>query len=140
MKIEGILPAALVLALLVGGRAVQAEGWSILHPFSSSKPEAKSPEVAKPARKPVKKEPSTLDKMGTGTKNFFSGVGDKLSMKKTTPAKPTGSYTTSSSHTTLGTPSSKIKSSSSGSSWNPFYKEEPKPKTLSDFVGMKRPE
>lgn len=141
MKIEHIWLTAFVLALLLGSRTAQAEGWSLLHPFSTTKTEAKPPATSKPARKPVKKEPSTLDKMGTGTKNFFTGVGDKLSLKKSPPAK-TGSYTTSSGNTNLGSQSSKIKSSSgSGSSWNPFHKEEPKPpKTLSDFVGMKRPE
>jgi hypothetical protein len=35
-------------------------------------------------------KPSALDKMTTGTKKFFSGVGNALTFKKTTPPKTTG--------------------------------------------------
>ncbi len=82
-----ILATSIVLFLFVGVRPAMCEGWSILNPFSSSS-ESKKETVKKPAFKSAaKKEPSTLDKMGQGTKNFFNKTGETLGLKKPEPRK-----------------------------------------------------
>lgn len=141
MKLSRALPACLILAAVVAVPAGPAQAWSLLDPFggsSDSKTAKPAPKPApKPAAKPAKPEPSTLDKIGAGTKSFVTGVGDVVTLKKLrtpTPAAPKAKPAGYAS-------ASKPKSKSSGSSWwNPFHREEPKgPKSMSDFVGMERP-
>lgn len=137
MKTSHILTTAVALALAATVPYAGAEGWS-LFPSSSSSTSEKKPTEEKTTTKSVpkkspykmttKKPPSTLDKMGTGTKKFFTNVGDTLTGKKaTTPA--TNQYT-------LGHSAQPAKKSTS---WNPFHHEEPKQrKTLNDFWEQER--
>ena len=144
MKIARLLAASLVLVLLIGGLAVRAD-WSLLHPFSSGTTDSKPATKPAPQWKPTPpakpaQPPSTVQKMTSGTKNFFTGVGNTLTGKKT-PAKKPSPYTMSSGNNTTVGAAAKSKQSST-SSWSLFHKEEKKkqPQTLSDFVGMPRPE
>jgi len=83
-----VLATSVMLFVLVGSRPALCEGWSILNPFSSSS-DSKKEEAKKPAFKSAaKKDPSTLDKMGQGTKNFFNKTGETLGLKKPEPKKP----------------------------------------------------
>lgn len=143
MKLMRILSAGTLVAAVVGSQAVRAEGWSLLPPFSGSSSDSKS---KKPAPT-VKKEPAAgnkapADKAGAGTKSFFSGVSNALTLKKPEAKKPAAKSGWSSSASGYSSSTAKSKPSSQSSWWNPFHKEEPKPRqqTLSDFVGMKRPE
>jgi hypothetical protein len=138
MKTIHLRLAALALAAWIGGQAVWAEGWSPSSLFSTKKsePQQKKPVPPKFPSKP----PSTLDKAGTGTKNFFTGIGDTLSGKKSTTKKSTPS-----SPLAMGTkptkPAPAAKKPTQQSSWNPFRREEQKkPQSLKDFVGMQRPD
>lgn len=82
-----ILTASVMMILFVGVRPAACEGWSLPNPFSSSS-ESKKEAAKKPAFKSAaKKEPSTLDKMGQGTKNFFDKTGETLGLKKPAPKK-----------------------------------------------------
>ena len=129
MKPRRIFPALLIPALLFGSQMARAEGWSLLHPFSSGKTDSQPQKQAKPA---PPQEPSTLQKMGTGTKHFFGKVGEKLSLKK--------SATATTAPPNSGTSTAAPKKSSGLASLNPFHHEEKKPQTVSDFIGSPRPE
>ena len=86
VRIARILSASVILVLLADGRPAVCEGWSLPNPFSSeSKTEPKS---KKPVLKTAKKQPSALEKMSTGTKNFFNKTGETLGLKKPEPKKP----------------------------------------------------
>jgi hypothetical protein len=79
----------------------------------------------------TKPQPSLLNKMSTGTKKFFTGVGDTLTFKKTskkTTVTPTNPW--------FKPPKEEPKNS-----WLPsmFQKEEPKkPTSPSDWLDQKR--
>ena len=78
--------AGLMVAVLAGAWPAESAGWPLPNPLSfTTKKEAKS-------KKPVKKEPSALDKISTGTKKFFGQVGETLGLKKPKPRKPTVAY------------------------------------------------
>ena len=72
-----------LLAAYGSMRPAVCEAWSLLHPFSSDADTAKQP-----VPQLVKKEPSALEKVGTGTKNFFNKTGETLGLKKPEPKKP----------------------------------------------------
>ena len=132
MKVIRTLATGAVVTLLLAAWSVSANGWS-LNPFASSTDTktAKST-AAKPTPKPAKSQPSTAGKAPSGTKKFFSGVGDALTFKKAAPKTPTNSYTMASR---TSAPKSK------SSSWWPFQREEPKKKpTVTDFLSLERPE
>lgn len=134
MKRLGVVSIALLLTVSVGSQASRAEGWSLLHPFSSGTKTVAKP--TRPAQKPAKKEASVAEKAASGTKKFFGGVGNALSLKKPEakkPSSPSGSQSYASAPP-------KSKQTKQSSWWSPFHKEPPKPQSLSDFVGMKRPE
>jgi hypothetical protein len=126
MKSIRMLPALLLAALFVG-RTVRAEGWSLLHPFSSGTTQSQPQKPLAPARKTTSQQPSTPQKLGTGTKSFFGKIGDKLSLKKSTTT------------TTTPRPSTSLATTKKSSSWNPFHSEEKKPQTVSDFIASPRP-
>jgi hypothetical protein len=131
MKTVRLALAGIVLASLVGSQAVQADGWSLANMFSTTTTKTE-PAPKKPNPKYSKQPPSALEKVGTGTKNFFSGIGDTLTGKKTAPKKPVNSYSS-----LVRKPSKPAQKTSS--SWNPFHREEPKPpQSLKDFMGMQR--
>ena len=79
-RIARILSASVMVVLLADVRPALCEGWSLLHPFSSETTSETKPK--RPTPKTVKKEPSTLNKVGTGTKNFFNKTGETLGLKK----------------------------------------------------------
>ncbi len=79
-----------------------------------------------------KTQPSTLNKMTTGTKKFFGRVGDALSFKKSPPQKK---------YTTPTNPWIKPPKEQPKSSWltSIFPKEEPKkPHSPSEWLEQKR--
>lgn len=92
MRIARILSAGVVLALTASLQPATCHGWSLPNPFASSESKAKVTNT-----RTVKKEPSVLEKVGTGTKNFFNKTGEALGLKKPEPkryqsatAKPLG--------------------------------------------------
>jgi hypothetical protein len=149
MRLARAVFAGLVVAVLVGGWAARARGWSLLHPFSADPPETQSAKpAAKPAPKPTPKpavQPSsTAGKAASSNKSFLGSVGDTLSFKKTPPKKTAPSSGTfnpaGTGTTTVTTSKAPSKSTSFWSSLNPFHHDEPKkPQTPQDFVGMRRP-
>jgi hypothetical protein len=70
----------LIAAVFVGLSGGKLAAWQ-LNPFASD--DAKSVK-----RTPAKKSPNALDKMATGTKNFFNKTGEALHLKKPAPRKP----------------------------------------------------
>jgi hypothetical protein len=88
----------------------------------------------------TKKEPSLLDKVGTGAKNLVTGIGDTLTGKKKpapAPKKPINGYATTSIKTgAAAKPPEK-------QSWltSMFSSKEPdKQKTPSEWIAGKRPD
>ncbi len=128
VRIAKILSATLVFALLATARP--ADGWS-LNPFASS--ETKATTVRKPV---AKKEPSTLDKIGTGTKDFFNKTGEALGLKKPEPRKPT--------YAIAKPPKLQPRKKSKSNSWLPSFlqpQEPPKQKSVADWMtANKRPD
>jgi hypothetical protein len=132
VRITRVLSASVILALLVNVMPAVCDGWSLSNPFSS---DTKTQALKQTAPKPVKKEPSALEKLGTGTKNFFSKTGEALGLKKPEPKKPLYATAVARPQTI---PSSK---KTETKSWLPsmFQPEEPKkPKTVSEWIGNKR--
>jgi hypothetical protein len=132
VRIARILSASLVLALLADVRPAKCDGWSLANPFSSS---TKTTEVKrKPAPKATTKDPSVLQKLGTGTKNFFNKTGEAIGLKKPEAKK---------SHYATATPKPRniqpVKKESK--SWLPSFMqpEEPKkPKNVSEWLAQPR--
>ncbi len=93
--------------------------------------------MAKPTRKksPLvqnKPQPSVLNKMTTGTKKFFTGVGNALTFKKPAPKKTTITPT----NAWIKPPKEEPKPSLISSL---FHKEEPKkPSSPSEWLDQKR--
>lgn len=82
---QRITKSLLVAGLLIGlACAIPSKGfgWS-LNPFASKKPDAKTYPT-----NVAKKSTSPLDKVSTGTKNFFNKTGETLGLKKPQPKKP----------------------------------------------------
>jgi len=136
-KIARIAVAGLMLVLLAAVRPAQCDGWSLPNPFASDKGKTETKAKAKKSvLKPAKKPPSTLDKIGTGTKNFFTGVGNTLTGKKAEPKKASSKpYANSQS------PGSKTQKKDESKSWfgSLFKSEEPKPaKSIDGFMSLPR--
>lgn len=125
MKTLWFCLAGILLVLSATCQPLWADGW-----WSSSTQNA---QTKKPASQPT--QPTALDKLGTGMKNFANKTGEALSLKKPAPKK-----------TTLNPyQSSRLKTSSSKpqqqSSWfgSLFKREEPKkPRTPSEWLELKR--
>ena len=127
MTIRFVQVSALALALtvLIGIRPAIADGL-LPNIFSSSKTDAQ-----KAPPKTSKAEPSTISKMGAGTKKFFTNIGDTLTFKK--PAPP---QKTMPSNPYIKPPKEEPKPSFLTSL---FPKEEPKkPKTANQWLDQKR--
>ena len=130
VRITRILSASLMLAVLADVRPARCEGWSLSNPFSS---ETKTETTRKPITKIAKKEPSMLEKFGTGTKNFFSKTGEAIGLKKPEPKKPQYASPTPPKIQTPRKPETK--------SWvsRMFQPEEPqKPKNVTEWMGQPR--
>jgi hypothetical protein len=83
VRIARLIAFGLVLNLLVGVGPVIGNGWS--------PPDSKS-ETNKVSSKSSNSQPSTLSRMTTGTKNFFSGIGNALTFKKSPPPTASNNY------------------------------------------------
>lgn len=88
--------------------------------------------VANGVKKPGKEEPSTWDKMTTGTKKFFSSTGSALGLTKPAPQKKV-------SHPN---PYTRAKKTEKKSWWDSWFgpKDPPPPKSMSDFMKLERPD
>ncbi len=118
MKTAGISLGALALVLLIGGPWAKAD-W----PWPSSAKDAAKPTASKNKNS----EPSTLSKMGTGTKNFFSGLfGSKKTDTKKKAAVNTNPYFKK---------EQPKKESWLGSVFGP--KEQPPPRSTSEWMDLK---
>jgi hypothetical protein len=106
-------PAFFLVALLIARCAIaDSPTTPNLSPDGQAIPAKKTPLVQ------PKPQPSALSKVTTGTKKFFTGVGDALSLKKTQTKKTTASPT------------------------NPWFKppkEEPKPSWFSSMFQKEEP-
>jgi len=117
--------AVLILAGLSACASVYAGDWAV-HPVSTTKKSSKS-------------EPGFFEKIGTGTKNFFSSLtGNKTSSKKTT--------TTSSTQWSKGysTKNAKAEEKKPGF-WDSLFGSNDTPKDTgqkspSDWIAQPRPE
>jgi hypothetical protein len=87
IRIARIFMVVLALNLLVGLRPAMGDGLSMPKLFPDSNTETKKNPPKPNPLKQTKPQPSTLNKMTTGTKKFFSNVGDTLTLKKSTPPK-----------------------------------------------------
>ena len=120
----------MMVVLLANVRPATCDGWSLPNPFSST---TKSETKTKTHITTVKtQEPSMLEKIGTGTKNFFDRTGEKLGLKK--PASKKYDYATAQKpHVHASKPSSKSWLSKMFAPRNPK-----KPKTVTDWMGQPR--
>jgi hypothetical protein len=136
VRIARILSACGVLILLTGGRPTVCEGWSLLSPFSSdAKTDAKAKKPGTTAVNRVKKEPSTLDKVGAGTKKFFNKTGETLGLKKPEPKK----FGYANPQAPRVQPARKPEQKSWLGSLSPFKSEEPpRPRNVSEWMSNKR--
>lgn len=115
-----------LVGLLVVGSASysQADGW-FYNPFGGS-----SDKTTKTAKTAKKNEPSTLQKMNQGTKDFFTGLNPFGESKPRNTSS--GSIFPSRNN---------LKPKKKDSSWNWWFtspKEEP-PQTVDDFLARERP-
>lgn len=132
VRIARILSACVTLVLLANVRPAVCEGWSLPNPFASKTTTKTAKSVTNVSTTP-KKEPSVLEKAGTGTKNFFSKTGETLGLKKPEPKKPIAAYPKA----RVVQPPRKTESKSwVGSLFQPD--EPPKPKNVTDWMQNKR--
>jgi len=129
MRPLGILLAGWFLAGLIAAPCVQAEDWS-LWPVASGK------------KSSSKKEPGFLDKITTGTKNFFTKTRDALTPGSTTTKKKQAApWTTNNPSNSSNSSTAKSAPAKKGlfDSW--FAKDEPKkPETAAEWIALPRPE
>jgi hypothetical protein len=127
IRIARIFMLALAFNFFFGIRAVIGDG--------SSPPNLSPDGQTNAKKKPLaqnKPQPSMLNKMTTGTKKFFTGVGDALTLKKPAPKKTTVTPTNS----WIKPPKEEPKPSWFSSM---FRKEEPKkPSSPSEWLDQKR--
>lgn len=89
------------------------------------------------ARKPASKEPSTLDKLNSGTKAFFSKTADFLTPWDNDPSPTRRSAT--GSRTAKSNSSSRNSQEKGMFSWLYRKEEEQEIKTANDFLKLPRP-
>ena len=131
IRIQRILLVVVLAALLANVQPALCGGWSIPNPFSSESKTASK----KKARitKVVKKEPSVLEKIGDGTKNFFDRIGETLGLKQPAPKK----Y----GYATAQAPRARGSKKTESKSWLPSIlppEESKKPKTVTDWMSQPR--
>ncbi|MGD0383616.1 MAG: hypothetical protein ABSA77_08855 [Thermoguttaceae bacterium] len=127
IRIARIFMLALAFNLLLGLRpAIGDES-----PTPNLSPDGQT-NTKKPPFVQSKPKPSVLNKMTTGTKKFFSGIGNALTLKKSSSQKTT---------TTPTNPWIKPPKEESKPSWlaSIFHKEEPKkPSNPSEWLQQPR--
>ncbi len=132
------MPAKIARVLLIGGIAAAwavscpdaCKGWSLLDPFSSQA--STDAKTKKSSAKKVEKEPSTFDKINSGTKNFFNKTGETLGLKKPEPKKKAV-------YATPRRPEIQTRKKTSSSWLDMFKSEEPKkPDTVPEWMNNKR--
>ena len=135
VRIARVLSACMAMAVLAGVCPTVCQSWSLLSPLSSDTKADPKTDTSRPISRVVQKQPSTLDKVGTGTKNFFNKTGETLGLKKPEPKRPL--YAVARPPTIL--PPKKPESKSWLSSLSPYKAAEPeKPKTVKDWMANKR--
>ena len=129
-RTRSILVGTCLVLLLATFAGAAEEGWSLskLNPFSqSTTTKKKTPQVRKT-------QPSTLDKVTSGTKNALAKTNQAINpwAKKST---------SSSKRTSTQQAANRSKSAEKKSMFNWFGKaEEPKqPKTVSEFISQPKP-
>jgi hypothetical protein len=125
-RIAGIIMLALAFTFFIGILPAMADGTSTSNLSPNVQANVKKPPLAQ--KQP---QPSMLNKMTTGTKKFFTGVGDALTFKKTSTKK-----TVTPTNPWIKPPKEEPKSS-----WFPSLaqKEEPKkPSSPSEWLDQKR--
>jgi hypothetical protein len=131
-RISRVLTAGVVVASFVCVQPAALAEWSLPNLFGSSSKSTKKSK--KPITKVAKKEPTMLDKLGTGTKSFFDKTGETLGLKKPEPKK--FGYATPSPR------NAQTPKKTESKSWlpSPLAPEEPKkPKTVEEWMsGNKR--
>ena len=130
MNTTWILRAVLVFSLLLTARTSMAEGLSSTDKNDQSK---------RPASKSAP-EPSTLQKMNSGVKNFFTKTGKALTPKKSEPTKKAINPYQSSKINRSTSSSSQKKDENKSWFGSMFKKQEPpkQPQTPSEWLGLKR--
>ena len=78
IKIARILSACAMSVLLAAARPASSESWSLSNPHSSG---------TEPLTLVANKQPSVLDKIGTGTKNLLTATGQAVGLVKKTAKK-----------------------------------------------------
>jgi hypothetical protein len=128
---RAILVVVMVCATLALAAPASAEGWKLpnLNPFSKTSSKGTQTTRARPAVSPSRAaEPSFLEKVNTGTKEFFTKTGDFLMPWKKSDKKPSASRTT-----TAARPAGK----KSIFPWAGDKKEtEPEPQSLTDWLAQ----
>jgi hypothetical protein len=131
MRIAQITLIAVMLVALAGLRPALCDGWSLPNPFVSKTTTEKKKSVVRPA----KKQPTVLDKIGAGTKNFFNKTGEAIGIKK--PDKKV-QYTMATPKPRTITPAKKTETKS----WLPSFlrPEEPKKEKMDvkDWIAQPR--
>ncbi len=128
-KMPGLNPFASKTATT----APPTSGWKMpkLWPKTSAAPKRRS------------NQPSTLSKMTSGTKNFFSKTADAINPWDDKPAPPPKITGSNSIFTQQRQAAQKKKEASSGSvlpaSWWGGDKKDSKPKSVNDFLSQPRP-
>jgi hypothetical protein len=126
VRIAQILSAGVLLVLLADVRPAAGDGWSLPKPFASSDTTTDA-KAKKLGSKTPPKQPSTWDKVTTGTKNLFTKPAETLGLKKPEPKKQVTGYA-------YPTPP-KIqppKPKSDSKSWVPSWLQPEKPKQPKD--------
>jgi hypothetical protein len=169
MKTRSSLLLAFGFTWLLGANSASADGWSFpsLNPFKTEEkemtyappsisaaedeepptsgfkfPKLKLPSLPKiGSDSPKPRQPSTMQKLGRGTKNFFSKTADVLTpWDNDEKAAPRRRTSTGVRRTYNGSPSAAV--AEKKSSWLPswFSKEEPEqPHTVNGFIAQPRP-
>ena len=125
VRIAGVLSVSVMLVLLADVRPAMCKGWSLPNPFAS---ETKT--------EPKVKKPSVLDKVGAGTKKFFSQAAETLRLKKPEPKKSIPQY----AHPVPPNIHPRKKESKSWLGWLPQSEEPRRPKTVTEWMDNDRPE
>jgi hypothetical protein len=131
MRIAQITLIAVMLVTLVGVQPALCDGWSLPNPFATKT----TTEKKKPVVRPAKKQQTVLDKIGTGTKNFFNKTGEAIGIKK--PEKKV-QYTMATPKPRTITPTKKTETKS----WLPSFLRPEKPKRetmdVKDWIAQPR--
>ncbi len=139
VKLARIVTASLVLVVLANLRPAVCYGWSPW-PFSSEDSQSEASKAnrrlptTRVAQNTTRTQPSTLDKIGTGTKNFFTKIGNTLTGKKSQPKQDMNAPVY---------PKNPLTMVDKDKSWWPSWlrPEQPRPKNVREYLQeTKRPQ